>query len=669
MSIAMSLRSLLFGKPLRTDAEREEQIGVWAGVPVLGLDALASASYGPEAALTVLLVAGPASSRALIPVLGSVIVLLIVLFFSYRQTITAYPNGGGSFTVAKENLGVSAGLVAAAALAVDYIVNAAVAISAGVGAIVSAIPALFPHTLLLCLLVLTLLTVVNLRGIRSAGLLFMTPTYAFAVTLTLTIAVGLAKVILSDGQPTPAAALPRPQAGAASAVGMWLLLRAFASGCTAMTGVEAVSNGVPVFRRPAVQLARQTLTVIVVLLVLLLGGLAGLVWAYGITATPPGEAGYESVVSQVVAAVAGRGAFYYVTMTAVLMVLALSANTSFADFPRVCRVLAADHYLPPELARRGSRLVFTGGIVLLALLAGMLLVAFRGVTDHLIPLFAVGALLAFTMSQFGMVAHWHRSAEPGRVPKLVINAIGGTCTAIALSIVMVSKFTHGAWMTAVVIPALVLLFHQLKRYNEGVAGITRADGPLDVSNMTAPLVVIPLRRLDHVARKALRVALTFSRNVYVVQVLAEELDTDDLEARWGPLVDEPVRRAGLEPPKLVVLRSPYRRFYQPLLKWLHQMTAIEPDRHVIVLLPELVHRRWYQFMVSYRMMRLKGELLMKGGPHVSVMSTPWYPDLRPGEAESRWGTGRSGGLRPARRGSNRQADQPSALTEYHGADW
>src|SRR3954466_175006 len=499
----MSLRTLLFGKPLRSDAEAEEQIGPAQGIPVLGLDALASASYGPEAALTITLVSGAAASRQIVPVSAAIVGLMLIVYFSYRQTLEAYPNGGGSFTVAKENIGPNAGLIAAAALALDYVLNAAVAISAGGGAIVSAIPGLLPYTLALCLAILLVLTVINVRGIRSAGLVFMAPTYTFIATLVVVIGYGVVKTFAAGGSPTPAAPLPRPDDAASSAVGLWLLLRAFASGCTAMTGIEAVSNAVPLFRQPTVRLARRTLTFIVVILVFLLAGLAMLVRAYGIVATAPGAAGYQSVVSQVIAAVMGRGVFYYITMTSVLMVLALSANTSFADFPRVCRVLAADRYLPPEFARRGSRLVFTNGILVLALLAGTLLVVFGGITDHLIPLFAVGALLAFTMSQLGMVVHWRKSKEAGRVPKLAINAIGSASTSIALLIVIVSKFNHGAWMTVVVIPGLILLFHQTRKYNERVAAITHAEGPLDVSHLAAPLVVIPLRRLDHVGRKAL----------------------------------------------------------------------------------------------------------------------------------------------------------------------
>jgi amino acid transporter len=633
----MNLRTLLFGKPLRSDAEAEEQIGPSQGVPVLGLDALASASYGPEAALTILLAIGAAASRAIVPVSAAIIALLLILYFSYRQTIGAYPNGGGSFTVANENLGHTAGLIAAAALAVDYILNVAVAISAGVGAIVSAIPVLLPYTLVLCLFVLALLTIVNLRGIRSTGLIFMAPTYAFIGTLAVVIGYGVIETIAAGGNPTPVIATPRPHDAAAAGIGLWLFLRAFASGCTAMTGVEAVSNGVPLFRKPTVRLARRTLTLIVAALVFLLGGLTTLVRAYGITATPPGEAGFQSVISQVVSAVMGRGVFYYVTMAAVLMVLALSANTSFADFPRVCRVLAAERYLPPEFARRGGRLVFTNGILVLAVLAAALLVVFGGITDHLIPLFAVGALLAFTMSQLGMVAHWRKSGERGRHGKILINAVGACATTLALAIVVVSKFSHGAWIIAAVIPGLVFVLRRMKAYNEGLAAVTRAEGPLDVANLAPPIVVIPLRRLDQVGEKALRFALTISPDVYVVQVLAEELDSEDLQAQWRERVEEPVRvHLKSRPPQLVLIQSPYRRFFERLLAWLRKLTVTRPDRQIVVLIPELVQRRWYQFLVSHRAMRLKAQLLLHGGPHVSVMSTPWYPDLPPAKAQSRW---------------------------------
>jgi hypothetical protein len=283
----------------------------------------------------------------------------------------------------------------------------------------------------------------------------------------------------------------------------------------------------------------------------------------------------------------------------------------------------------------------------LAVLAGLLLVVFGGITDHLIPLFAVGALLAFTMSQLGMVVHWRRSTEARRLPKLAVNAVGAAATTIALGIVLVSKFSHGAWITALVIPGFVLFFRQMKAYHERLMSITHAEGPLDVSNLSAPIVIIPLRRLDQVGQKALRFALTISPEVYVVQVLAEELDTENLQARWREHVEEPVRRQlnGV-PPQLVLLRSPYRQFFERLLEWLRQLTVTRPDRQVIVMIPELVQRRWYQFIVNHRAMRLKAQLLIKGGPHVSVMSTPWYPDLSPAQAQSRFRAARFRSLKP-----------------------
>jgi hypothetical protein len=262
---------------------------------------------------------------------------------------------------------------------------------------------------------------------------------------------------------------------------------------------------------------------------------------------------------------------------------------------------------------------------------------FGGITDHLIPLFAVGALLAFTMSQLGMVAHWRRSTERGRRHKMIINAVGAITTLVALAIVMVSKFSHGAWITALVIPAFVLCFRRLKQYNERLASLVRTDSPLDVTHLAPPVVVIPLRRLDQVAEKALRFALSISPDVYVVQVLAEELDTDDLASQWRTRVEEPVRRElHVAPPQLVVIKSAYRRFFRRFLTWVRELTARLPDRQVIVLIPELVQRRWYQFIVSHRAMRLKAQLLLRGGPHVSVMSTPWYADLRPRDTLPRW---------------------------------
>src|SRR6202050_124037 len=365
----MNIIDLIVGKPLRTMDERAEQIGPAAGVSIFGLDGLSSAAYGPEAALSLLIPLGLLGVRYILPVSLAIITLLIIVYFSYLQTIAAYPSGGGSYTVARFNLGASASLLAAAALLTDYILTAAVGISAGVGALVSAVPSLQRHTVLLCVGILLVIMVLNLRGVHDTGIAFTIPTYLFVGTLLILIGGGVGRVLLSGGHPAPLSPLPAP-GPATAAVSLWLLLKVFASGCTALTGVEAVSNGVKAFREPGVKNAQRTLTMIIFLL-----------------------------------AVFGRGAFYYVTIAAILLVLSLSANTAFADFPRLCRAIAQNNYLPHAFGYRGRRLVYTYGIVALAVLCAGLLVLFRGITDRLIPLYAVGAFLAFTLSQAGMVVH------------------------------------------------------------------------------------------------------------------------------------------------------------------------------------------------------------------------------------------------------------------------
>src|SRR5262249_10331819 len=398
----------------------------------------------------------------------TIILLLSIVYVSYQQTITAYPTGGGSYTVARENLGVRPGLLAAAALLLDYVLVVAVGISAGVGALVSAVPALQPHTLAICLTILAGIAIVNLRGVRESGAAFILPTYAFVASLGGVMLIGLIKVLVSGGSPAAVVAPPALPAATAAA-SSWIVLRAFASGCTAMTGVEAVSNGVGAFRNPAVKNARTTLTVIVMVLIALLAGIAVLARAYRIGATEPGTAGYQSVLSLLIAAVIGRGVVYYVCMAAILAVLALSANTGFADFPRLCRLVAQDGFLPRVFASRGRRLVYSAGIYVLTVLSGLLLVLFGGITDRLIPLFAVGAFLAFTLSQAGMVAHWMHSNEPGRLRNIAVNGVGAGATAITLLVVLVAKFVEGAWVTVLLIPAMLAVFGSVRRHYRGVA--------------------------------------------------------------------------------------------------------------------------------------------------------------------------------------------------------
>src|SRR5215471_1244350 len=499
----MSFLDLLLGKPLASDEARAECIGTAAGIPIFGLDALSSAAYGPEAALTLLIPLGAAGIAYIVPISASIIVLLAIVYFSYRQTIAAYPSGGGSYTVASENLGTFPGLVAAAALMIDYILTAAVGISAGVGALVSAVPTLQPHTLSLCLGILVLITLTNLRGVREAGIVFIIPTYLFVGTLLFTIVIGLTKTLVASGHPvaiaSSPAALPTPTAVAS----LWLLMQVFSNGCTAMTGVEAVSNGVRAFREPAVKTAQHALTVIIGLLIVLLAGIAYLVRAYGIAATDPGQPGYQSVLSMLVAAVAGRGWFYYVTIGSVLTILSLSANTAFADFPRLCRAVAQNSFLPHAFGFRGRRLVYTEGILVLAALTAALLVFFGGVTDRLIPLYAIGAFLAFTLSQAGMVAHWKRVRGPGAAHSMFVNGLGAVATGLTLLVVLVAKFTEGAWVSALLIIVMLSAMLWVRRHYTRVAEETRSVAPLAVTTPHAPIVIVPIQKWDRIAENAL----------------------------------------------------------------------------------------------------------------------------------------------------------------------
>jgi amino acid transporter len=620
----MSLLDLLLGRPLASDEARAEEIGPAAGIPIFGLDALSSAAYGPEAALTLLIPLGAAGAGYLAPITASIIVLLAIVYVSYRQTIQAYPGGGGSYTVARLNLGINAGLLAAAALMIDYVLVVAVGISAGVGALVSAVPRLQPHMLALCLGILVVITLVNLRGVRDTGVIFMAPTYLFVGSLLVAIAIGIFKTVATGGHPHAVVSPPALPVAVVATPGLWLLLQVFSNGCTAMTGVEAVSNGVKAFREPVIDSARRTLTIIIGLLILLLAGVAFLVRVYGIGATDPGQPGYQSVLSILLAAVAGKGVFYYVSIASILLVLALSANTAFADFPRLCRAIAQNGFLPHSFASRGRRLVYSQGVYVVAVLAGLLLILFRGVTDRLIPLFAVGAFLAFTLSQAGMVAHWKRVGGPGARRGMFINGLGAVATGVTVIVVLVAKFTEGAWVTALLIPALLFVMGMVRRHYHNVACECRSPSPLELTNLTPPLIIIPIQNWGHIAKKALRFALKISSEIRAVHVDLGE-DVMNLRDEWRHFVEDPVRGAGMKPPELVVLPSPYRLILGPIVNYVLEAERTTPDRQVAVILPELVQRRWYHHLLhNKRAAVLKAMLLMKGNARIVVINVPWY---------------------------------------------
>ncbi len=626
----------LLGKRLSTLDEDQHQIGPWAGIPVLGLDALSSAAYGPEAALTVLIPVGALGLEVIGPLSALIVGVLLIVFVSYRQTISAYPGGGGSYTVAKQNLGARFALVAGAALALDYILNVAVGISAGVGALVSAVPALQPHTLSLGLATLGLLTVVNLRGVRESGNAFMLPTYSFVVTLGAVVALGLVKTIAAGGHPVPVVAPPglvgagasADTSGSASAhLGLWLVARAFANGCTAMTGVEAVSNGVPLFRPPRTVLAQRTLGAIIAILVVFLLGIALLTRAYGIGATEPGATGYQSILSMLVAAVTGRGPFYFLTMGSVGVVLALSANTSFADFPRLCRVLAEDGFLPDVFAVRGRRLVFSSGIVTLAVLAGGLLVGFGGVTDRLIPLFAIGALLAFTLSQAGMVVHWRKHPGRGSRRSGAINGLGACATGITLLVVAVSKFVEGAWLVVAVIPGLAAFFSRVNGHYRRIASQVATIAPLEIPDPQSPIVVVPAASWNRMTQHGLKFALRLSTQVHVVQVKTETDSVEDLADNWELLIASRARAVGIPAPILVRLTSEDRRFFKPFVDYVLGLERDNPSRDIVVVIPDVILRHWYEGLLhNNRGALLRSLLRWRGGPRLVIVDVPYHID-------------------------------------------
>ena len=622
----MSLADTLFGRPLATSEERAEHIGVAAGIPIFGLDALTSAAYGPETALSLLIPLGLMGVHYIVPIITAIILLLCIVFFSYRQTIAAYPGGGGSYTVATENLGTGAGLLAAAALMIDYILTAAVGVSAGIEAVVSDQQWLLPHTLTLCLIVLALLAIVNMRGVKDTGAAFIIPTFLFVSTLIVTVAIGMLHVFKSGGHPVAAAEMPHALPATVGFLSLWLLMKAFSNGCAAMTGVEAVSNGVMAFRDPRAKNAQRTLTVIIGILIVLLFGISWLAKKHGIMAMDQGLPGYQSLLSLIVMAVFGRGWFFHFTMWSVFLALCLSANTAFADFPRLTRAIALNDFLPHVFVLRGRRLLFSYGIYALTAMTAVLLIAFKGRVDQLISLYAIGAFLAFTLSQAGMVIHWKKQgkAHRGHHWHMFVNGTGAVATGVTTIIVLVAKFTSGAWITALLVPTIIILMVVIKKHYRRVNGEVVEMAPLNLTNMQQPLVVIPMARWDRMTEKALRYGLLLSKEIKVVNVIGADGE-QTLDPVWEANVLKPIRDQGLHEPELVTLHSNIRLVINPLMDYILELEQQNPDRKITVLLPELVVRHWWEyFLHNQRVQMLKLLLLLKGKQRIIVVNIPWY---------------------------------------------
>jgi amino acid transporter len=596
-----SVYRLVFGRPLRTSEGEHERLDRARAIGAFGLDALSSVAYGPDEILYVLVLAGSAGVAWNLPIAGAIVGLLAIVVTSYRQTIFAYPHGGGSYTVARENLGTRVSLVAAAALMVDYLTTVAVSVTAGIEAIIAFAPGLDTYRVPLDVGLILLLMFVNLRGAREAGGLFIIPTYVFVGSLGLLIAWGVVQLTFGGGLPR----LEVPPSQPVEAVSLFLILRAFAGGCTAMTGVEAIANGVPAFEPPETRNAATTLVILAAVLGALFLGVVTLGNAIG--AVPSDQA---SVIAEIGQVVAGTSPLFYVVQISAAIILALAANTSFNGFPLLAAIMARDGYLPHQFGHRGLRLAYSNGIVVLGSLAIVLVIIFGGRTHALIPLFAIGVFLCFTLSQTGMVRHWQRLGGPGWPAKLAINAIGALTTGVVALIVVSTKFAEGAWIVLVLIPVLVMGFMRIHAHYADEAEELEVGHPPPPS-ATPHHLLIPVARLDRAVAATVGYALSIGGPVQAVHVVTDEDDADALRTSWAAW--------GVAVP-LVLLPSPYRTIVGPLL---HEIRRIhkEAGGRVTVLLPEVVPRQWWQEGLHNQTV-LTLQLALRSAPDVVVTTVP-----------------------------------------------
>ncbi len=605
---ASLLKRWLLGAPMLRAQARHERLSKTTALAVFSSDALSSVAYATEEILLILVIAGAAAAHLAVPISVAIAGLLAVVAISYQQTIHAYPSGGGSYIVARANLGVGAGLVAAAALMIDYVLTVSVSVAAGVAAITSAIPALLGHRVGLAVVCVAAIAVANLRGVRESGRVFAVPTYLFIATFVLLIGAGLTRV--ARGEITPLAGLP---AEGTTALTWFLVLRAFASGCTALTGVEAISNGVPAFKAPESRNAAITMGWMAGILAVLFLGITVLAGAFRVA---PAED--ETVVSQLARAVFGPGPLYYLVQAATALILILAANTSFADFPRLSSLLARDGYAPRQLATRGDRLVFSNGILILALLASLLIVLFRGQTHALIPLYAVGVFVSFTLSQAGMARHWLLDRGSGWRWRLAVNGVGAVVTGVVTAVIAVTKFTHGAWLVVLLIPLIVLGFRAVRQHYDAVAAALSLDRVEPVANQP-PLsntVLVPVGDLHRGVLEALRFAQSLSPGAKGVYVEIDPERTRRLEERWANL--------GLGIP-LVVLPSHYRSLLGPFLDYVDAVQRQDPKAMVTIVIPEFVPKRWWHHLLhNQTALLIKGALLFRR--RVVVVDVPFHLD-------------------------------------------
>lgn len=615
------LKRVVVGQPLPSHEEQHQRLTKKVGLAVFASDAISSTAYATEEILLVMFpVVGFASLGKLVPLAWIVVVLLVLVATSYRQTIRAYPSGGGSYVVARDNLGTTPALVAAASLLVDYVLTVAVSVSAGIAAITSAVDGLAGHRVELCLAAIAVIAIANLRGVKESGRLFAVPTYAYIISLLVLLAVGLSRslwghlgTIQVDSERVAEALERGGRAEFAGSLGILVIMRAFASGAVALTGVEAISNGVGAFKRPESKNASTTL----VWMAAILGSLFFAVSVLAHRLHPvPSE--HETVISQLTRHVyGGRGAAYWVMQITTFAILVLAANTAFADFPRLGSILARDRFLPRQFANRGDRLVFSNGIVVLGLFAALLIVAFGGKTSALIPLYAVGVFVAFTISQAGMVVHHRRLREPGWQRGIAINSVGCAATFVVALVVMISKFRQGAWVPIVVIPIVMFVLRKTKHHYDEVAGVLRVAPTYDPPRRKS-IVVVLVSGVHRSSMQALSYAMAIQTDKLICATACDEEQAEFLRDEWQRYAME--ERFGAE---LTVIDTPYRELTRPLLRFFDRLAADHPDAVITVVLPELVVDRWWQQLLhNQSALALKARLLFR--PRTTVVSVPLH---------------------------------------------
>ena len=604
-----ALKRVLIGSPIATQRADQERLTKVKALAVLSSDAISSVAYATEAILINLVAAGSGHLSLVFPISMVIILLMIIVSTSYRQTIPAYPNGGGSYIVAKENLGTIPGLVAAAALLIDYVLNVSVSVAAGVHNLVSLFEGLGPYVVLIDIILVIFITVVNLRGVRESGTLFAFPTYFFVFSALLLIIVGCFKAFVLHHQPLIATFQPTVQA--LEPLSLFLILRSFATGCSAMTGVEAISNGVPAFQKPEARNAAITLTWMAVILVTLFFGITVLAMTFGVQAEPSGN---PTVIAKIATTVfSGPLAFLFpIFQIATLGILTLSAETSYSDFPRLASLLARDRFLPNQFAFRGDRLSFSVGIVVLI---------FNGDTNALINLFAVGVFVSFTLSQSGMVLHWWRLRRQHKnwQRSIIINGAGALTTALVAIVISATKFIEGAWIVVLLIPILVFIFQAIHHHYAHYERERITDIPLRPQDVQHRLIV-PIDRLDRASIQSLSYARSISPYVTAVHIALDDAETVQIREDWSrwqkQLSDE-------ETTHLLIIESPYRSLIRPLLAYIDTIHERHPNDTVTVILPEFVVAHWWEYPLHNHMaLRLKAALLFR--PGIVVISVPQH---------------------------------------------